>query len=422
MILRTVATLCLAACASGLRVRGTGDFQVLEGDWAEKAINKIREQKEKGEEPRVEWPEAGINWKNPPGSSSGFSEPTCANNWARCNPTYFLWRQKIIPEYSDQFYQWNLKPECEEAVVSGRKEPLPDWHYGTMAKEIPIDKLPKDVAHCYEKTWTNTTTKVPPKVELSVTVHRDVFLRNEDDATNEVWSTKSTADLDQTTTGWNFLATLSSKLGGTGGLKTGDIGLELAYGYSDQRVKSSTYTEALTYKMMCKPHRNCYIETWTLHATVSGFCSKRAAVDCGGEVDICAWRPRDARSSYAPNIRRHAFDTCAQFDGFVDRECRARYTRRDDPEVAKVAGPSRVECKEFWCRIQDVEPGRYAPDGSPAVECKAKTPIFQKEDKPYFATIFYSTKIPDKARRDEDGKVAPEGIEDFQILKISGRD
>ncbi|KAF4589726.1 hypothetical protein GQ602_003615 [Ophiocordyceps camponoti-floridani] len=234
--------------------------------------------------PTVELPEATINWKSPPMMQAIIPEDTCLDNIGSCRNVLFFRREEFVND-----------------PVPAAFEPL--------------------------KSLLNNE----PRHKVSVFATRKVesFTRNEKDSPFLLRASKSQPILHYPAPNWHMVANL-------------DQGNKLILSNGTARDASFGRAIDVRRQMKCPPKSVCYIETFTFHASLKGFCRKRPTVMCGNEnkeINVCnALDMPSRRNQLERGINYHNWSSCDQFDKFIWESC------YQEP-INKCIGPLAKECQ-----------------------------------------------------------------------------
>ncbi|PFH62316.1 hypothetical protein XA68_14176 [Ophiocordyceps unilateralis] len=252
--------------------------------WAHQiASGMIRSRTSSQEQPSLDgiWP-TFVDWANPPIYERSSSESACWRNWFTCSSVAFTWRTELV------------------------NDPIPPPF------EAFLSHLPPEL--------------FDPKAKVFATKHRESVESNQLDQ-SVIMSIESSTRTFKYTDNWKIEANLDNQ--GNLYFKKGD----------PSRVKKSGIKNVVE-TFECPAKKTCTLETWTIHATLTGYCRRRPSVKCGGdETDICfpLSLERASNELYGP-VRLHQWGDCEQFNQFVWNNC---YRQAAD----KCFGPTAEACE-----------------------------------------------------------------------------
>ncbi|PHH78850.1 hypothetical protein CDD80_6140 [Ophiocordyceps camponoti-rufipedis] len=234
--------------------------------------------------PTTELPEATVNWASPPMMQEYIPEDTCLDNIGSCRQVQFFRREEFV------------------------NDPVP------AAFEPLRSLLNNEPSH---------------KVSVFATRKVESYKRNEDDSPSVLRASKSQPVIHYSAPNWHMVANL-------------DQGNNLRLSNGTARDASFGKAVEVRRHMKCPPKSVCYIETFTFHASLKGFCRKRPTVLCGNddrEINVCkALDMPSHRNQLERGINYHNWSSCEQFDKFIWESCYSE-------PINKCIGPLAKECQ-----------------------------------------------------------------------------
>ncbi|RDA88509.1 hypothetical protein CP532_6658 [Ophiocordyceps camponoti-leonardi (nom. inval.)] len=222
-----------------------------------------------------------VDVTRPPVSESSITESTCWRNWFTCGSVTFTRRSELI------------------------NDPFPPPFAVFLSHLPPVS---------YE-----------PKAKVFATRHQEFQKINHDNESVTLSIHQSTQEIEHTDS-WQIVANLD---------QDGVIHLEKGEPLRDKKPTSQV-TETLD----CPPKKTCTFETWTIHATFTGYCRRRPTIQCGDDAkEICfPMNPGRYANELEGPLRIHEWGDCEQFNLFVWNNC---YKQAAD----KFLGPIAEECE-----------------------------------------------------------------------------
>ncbi|PFH63425.1 hypothetical protein XA68_10015 [Ophiocordyceps unilateralis] len=245
--------------------------------------------------PTVDWPSAIVDWANPPSFEQRIKEDACDSNWHSCWKAVFTRRTEFI--------------------------------------EDPIPEALQPFRHLL-------TAQPRHNVSIYATRRAEKYRYHNQDTTYLMGAFKSRPIVHQPPKNWHFVANLVNEEG------SNDTTLHLSKETSQQPTVQTEYE--VVEKMKCPPQSACYMETWTFHVNLSGYCRKRPTVTCGNddkEMDICSPLTLQPEHNQIKKTRFHAWSSCSQFDEFVWESC---FEKSVDICLGPTADECNVSAPIFW--------------------------------------------------------------------------